>query len=134
VITADANQPAHSGTRKAWLGGHGTRHTDRLSQQVTLPGSATAISLTFFLHIDTEEENQQAFDKLRVRMRDANGQLLQTLKTFSNQNAISGFALQSLDITAFRGRTVRIELEAREDEGSTTSFVVDDFAIIVERP
>jgi hypothetical protein len=134
VITTNPNQPAHSGQGKAWLGGFGTAHTDRLWQRVALPDSAHAISLTFFLHVDSEEGNQQAFDKLRVRIRDANGQLLQTLKTFSNLQAAPGYTLQSLDLTAFKGRTIRIELEASEDNGSITSFVVDDFAVVLEMP
>ena len=132
VITTNADEPAHSGAGKAWLGGYGTAHTDRLSQQVTLPASATAISLTFYLHIDSEEESQQAFDKLRVRVRSANGQLLQTLTTFSNQQAAPGFTLRGFDLTDFRGRTIRIAFEAQEDNGSTTSFVLDDVALIVE--
>lgn len=134
VITSSRNQPAHSGASKAWLGGYGTAHADKLSQTVSLPANATAISLTFYLHIDSEEERPQAFDKLRVRVRDADGRLLQTLATFSNLQAAAGFTLQSLNLTAFRGRTVRIELEAKEDNGSRTSFVVDDFALNLEGP
>jgi hypothetical protein len=134
VITTSPNQPAHSGSAKAWLGGYGATHSDRLSQQVTLPAAAHAISFSFFLHIDTEEDNQQAFDKLTIRVRDANGQLLKTLRTFSNQNAAPGYSLQTFDLTAFKGKTVRIELEAREDNGTETSFVVDDFSIVVENP
>lgn len=88
----------------AWLGGYGTTLTDRLSQQVALPASANAISLTFFMHIDTEEQSATAFDKLRVRVRNANGQLLETLKTVSNLNAAPGYILHSLDLTQFKER------------------------------
>ena len=87
MITTKSDQPAHSGTGKAWLGGYGEAHTDKLWQQVDLPSTAHAISLSFFLHIDTEEEEPGAWDKLTVRIRDSNGTLLQTLKTFSNQEA-----------------------------------------------
>jgi hypothetical protein len=134
VITNNANEPARSGQWKAWLGGYGTAHTDKLSQQVTLPAAADAISLTFYLHIDTEEESQQVYDRLRVRVRKTNGDLLSTLKTYSNLNAATGYELQSLDLTPFMGRTIRISLEATEDSGSITSFVADDFAIRVEGP
>jgi hypothetical protein len=132
VITTSPDQNAHQGQGKAWLGGIGEPHTDRLSQQVTLPATAHAISLAFFLHIDTEEDNQAAFDKLVVRIRGANGQFLKQLGVFTNLQAGPGFALRSFDLTQFKGRTIRIELEAKEDDGSTTSFVVDDFAIVVE--
>ena len=33
----------------------------------------------------------------------------------------------------FKGQTIRFELESTEDNGSVTSFVVDDFAIVVEQ-
>ncbi len=132
VITTSSNEGAHSGSVKAWLGGYGEPHTDRLWQQVTIPNAGNTISLTFFLHIDTEESNHQAYDKLWLRIRGTNGQILQTLKIFSNQQAAPGFVLQSFNLTAYKGRTIRIDLEAVEDNGSVTSFVVDDFAIVVE--
>jgi hypothetical protein len=134
VITSSNNQAAHGGQWKAWLGGYGETHTDKVSQDVTLPASATAISLTFFLHVDTEESENVAYDKLRVRVRRTNGTLLATLKTFSNLDKSSGFTLRSVDLSAYRGQTVRIALESQEDSALQTSFVVDDFGIVVEGP
>lgn len=131
VITSNNQRPAHSGSWKAWLGGYGEVHTDKLLQEITLPASTGAISLTFFLNIDTEETNQQAYDKLYVRVRAANGQVLKILRTFSNQQVSQGFTLQSFDLTAWKGTTVKIEFEGKEDNGSSTSFVVDDVAITV---
>jgi hypothetical protein len=132
VITTSNQQPAHTGTGKAWLGGYGQRHSDRLSQQVTLPAAANVISLSFFLHIDTEEGGQQPFDKMRVLVRNTSGQILQTLTTYSNVQAAPGFITRSLSLTAFKGRTIRIEWEAVEDGAAMTSFVIDDVAIVVE--
>ena len=131
VISTDASEPAHSGSGKAWLGGFGTAHTDRLSQDVTLPASANAVSLSFFLHIDTEENNTQSLDKLRIRVRDASGHL-KTLATYSNQNAAPGYVLRSFDLTAYKGQAIRLEFEAKEDDGSVTSFVIDDVVIRIE--
>jgi len=133
VITANAVEPAHSGSAVAWLGGTGASHTDRLSQDVTLPASANAISLTFFMHIDTEEQGSTAFDKLRVRVRSGNG-AFKTLKTVSNLSAASGYILHAVDLTEFKGKNIRIQLEATEDNGSVTSFLVDDFTVVVEVP
>ena len=132
VISSSPNQPAHSGTFKAWLGGYGTMHTDRLSQTVTLPATTTGVTLTFFLHVATEEQTAtQAFDKLRVQVRDAAGHVT-TLQTFSNLQAAAGFSLKTFNLTPFKGQTIRIQLEAVEDNASATSFVVDDFSIVVE--
>jgi hypothetical protein len=134
VITTNAVEPAHSGNGVAWLGGYGTAHTDRLSQEVVLPASANGISLTFFMHIDTEEPSTNPNDKLRIRVRAPNGQFLGALKTFSNLNAAPGYILHSLDLTQFKGRTVRLEFEVQEDNGSITSFVLDDLALVVGVP
>jgi len=132
VITTDSNEPARTGQGKAWLGGYGVPHTDTLSQSVALPGNVTAGTLEFYLHISTEEIANETFDRLRVRVRAANGQFLATLRTYTNQQAAPGFALQTFNLNAYRGRTIRIELSAQEDNGKMTSFVVDDFRIVVE--
>jgi hypothetical protein len=135
VITSSSNRPAHSGQWKAWLGGYGEGHIDKLSQDVTLPASAHTVSLTFYLHIDTKESaGAAAYDKMRVRVRRTDGTFIATLQTYSNQDAAAGFTLRSIDLSAYKGQTIRISLEAQEDSGSATSFVVDDFAIVVEGP
>ena len=135
VITTSAVEPARTGSGVAWLGGTGASHTDRISQDVALPAAATAISLTFFMHVDSEEQGNTALDKFRVRVRVGNG-AFKTLKTVSNLNAdpAAGYILHAVDLTEFKGKTVRIQLEATEDNGSITSFVVDDVVIVVELP
>jgi len=133
VISNDQNQPARTGTSKAWLGGYGETHTDRLSQSVTIPSSATAASLVFFLHITTEEQTtSQQFDKLTVQVKRSNGSIT-TLGTFSNLQKDSGYGLKSFNLTPFRGQTVQAQLVAVEDNGSMTSFLVDDVTILVEQ-
>jgi hypothetical protein len=132
VITSSTKEPARSGKFKAWLGGHGEAIPDSLRQQVTLPAKAQAITLEYHIHISTEEEQLQAFDFLRVRLRAPNGQILTTLRTYSDLQASSGYMLQTFNLTPFAGHTVRIELVSQEDGAKYTSFVVDDFRIIGE--
>jgi hypothetical protein len=54
---------------------------------------------------------------------------MRTLKTFSNLQANEGYQLQTLDLSEFKNRTVRIQFVAREDQGSYTSFVLDDIVV-----
>jgi hypothetical protein len=68
----------------------GEPHPDTLWQQVTIPANETAATLEFYLHISTEEQANQVFDRLRVRARDANGQFIATLRTYTNQQAAPG--------------------------------------------
>ena len=133
VITDDPREPARSGTFKAWLGGYGEPRRDSLCRQFTIPASATRASISFFLHISTEEPTTtDALDTLKVQVRKPSNAVLRTLATFSNLQAIPGFQLRTYDITAFKGQTVKICLSSKEDEGSVTSFVADDFSFVTE--
>jgi hypothetical protein len=64
-------------------------------------------------------------------VRDGDGNLLGTLATYSNLDASSGWTQQRFDVSAYRGRTVRLHLHAAEDPSLQTSFLVDDAAITV---
>lgn len=133
VITDDPREPGRNGAFKAWLGGYGEPHTDNLCRQVTIPASATAASMSFFMHISTEEQTTTgALDTLRVEVRKPSNAVLQTLATLSNLQARPGFWLHTYDLTAFKGQTVKFCLRAREDAGSVTSFVTDDFGFVVK--
>jgi len=133
IGTATAGEPAHTGNWRAWLDGYGTTHTDTLYQQVLIPSSFATATLTFWLHIDTAETTTTvAYDTLKVQIRNPSGTVLATLATLSNLDAAPGYQQRSFDVSAYRGQTVRIYLLGVEDYTRQTSFVVDDFALIVQ--
>ena len=133
VVTDDPREPARTGTFKAWLGGYGELHTDNLCRQITIPASATTASISFFLHVSTEERTTASvLDTLRVEIRKPSNAVLKTLATFSNLQAKPGFRLHTYNLTAFKGQTVKFCLSSKEDEGSVTSFVADDFSFVSE--
>lgn len=133
VIDNSTQEPAHTGSWKAWLDGYGTTHTDTLSQQVAIPSSITTATLTFWLHIDTAETTTTtAYDTLTVQIQNTSGTVLATLATYSNLNANTGYAQKSFDLSAYKGQTVKIVLTGVEDSTKQTSFVVDDFALNVQ--
>jgi hypothetical protein len=133
VINTSTSEAAHGGTWKAWLDGYGTTHTDTLYQQVAIFSSHTSATLTFWLHVDTAETSTTtAFDTMAVQIRNSSGTLLQTLATYSNLNANTGYALKSFDLSAYIGQTIRVYLTGTEDSTLQTSFVVDDFALNVQ--
>jgi kumamolisin len=131
VISNSPSEP-HSGNWYAWLDGYGTAHTDSLYQQVTIPAFATSATLSFWIHIDTAETSTTTpFDTLQVQIRNSSNAVLKTLATYSNLNKSTGLIQKSFDLTAFKGQTIRIYLLGTEDSSRQTSFVVDDFALIV---
>src|SRR6185369_5816412 len=88
-----SGEPTHAGTWDAWMDGYGTTHTDSITQSVTIPTGCTA-SLSFYLHIDTAETTTTTqYDKLTVTVNGT------TVKTFSNLNHNTGYALQTVPLT-----------------------------------
>ena len=135
IINNTSTEPPHSGTWDAWLDGHGNTTTDTLMQQVSIAANATAATLTFWLHIDTAETSTStAFDTLTVQVHNTSGAVLSTLATFSNLNHAAGYQQKSFDLTSFKGQTIQIFLQGKEDFELQTSFVVDDFALNVTTP
>ncbi|GIG55984.1 hypothetical protein Lfu02_03560 [Longispora fulva] len=125
VLDNGTTQPAHSGSWKAWLDGYGSAHTDTLSQSVTLPAGCASYTLSFWLHIDTDETESVAYDTLTVMAGTT------TLATYSNTNAATGYTQRTFDLKAFAGQTVTLKLTGVEDSTLKTSFVVDDAALTV---
>jgi hypothetical protein len=127
VINNSTSEPPHAGSWDAWLDGYGTTHTDTALQQVAISSTATAATLTFFLHIDTAETTTStAFDTLSVQVRNSSGTVLSTLATFSNLNHNTGYAQKSFNLLSFKGQTIQIFFKGVEDSTLQTSFVLDD--------
>ncbi|MDP2875274.1 MAG: Ig-like domain-containing protein, partial [Holophaga sp.] len=126
-------QPAFEGTRNAWLGGDGKTRTEALYQSVTIPSTATSATLSFYLHIDTAETTAStAYDKLAVQILSTTGKVLQTLATYSNLNKATGYALRTFDVSAHKGKTVRVNFKSTEDSTLQTSFAIDKVSLITK--
>ncbi len=101
-------------------------------QQVTIPSSSTSATLSFWLHINTAETSKTSkFDTLTVQVRDSTGAVLQTLDTFSNLNAETGYQQHSYNLSGFIGKTVQIFFKGVEDFELQTSIVIDDASLQV---
>jgi Zn-dependent metalloprotease len=122
VIDSSTGEPARTGSWKAWLDGYGTTHTDTLSQSVAIPAGCHA-TLTFYLHIDTNESGSTPYDKLTLT---TNGT---SKATYSNANAASGFSAKTFDLSSYAGTTVAIKWTGTEDVSLATNFVIDDTSL-----
>ncbi len=121
-----ATEPARTGTWDAWMDGYGTTHTDTLSQTVTIPTGCSTSTLSFWLHIDTQETTATAQnDKLTVSLGSS------TLATYSNLNKANGYVQKTFNVAAFAGQTVTLKFSGTENSSRRTSFVVDDAALTV---
>ncbi len=83
VINNDSAEAARTGSYKAWLDGYGTATTDTVSQSVTIPAGCSA-TLSYYLHIDTDETSTTAYDTLKAEVVSSSGSVLSSLATYSN--------------------------------------------------
>lgn len=131
-IVDTAVRPARGGTWWAYLGGNGRAAAEGLHQQVTIPATAHRATASYWVRVDTAERTTtRQYDTLRLRVLDANGAVLATLGTVSNLDAGPAYVQKTHDLTAYKGRTIRLSWEATEDSSRQTTFAVDDTALTV---
>ena len=130
VITNASGESAHAGSYFAWLDGYGSATTDTVAQTVTIPSGTTTATLSFWLHIDTDETTTTTvYDTLTVQLQNSSGGVLTTLATYSNLNKNTGYAQKTFDVSAYKGQTVKIYFKGVEDASYQTSFVLDDVSL-----
>ena len=74
----------------------------------------------------------RAYDTLAVQVLNTSGTVLGTLATYSNVNAATGYALKSLSMNAYIGKTVKLRFKGSEDGSLATSFIIDDVSMVVQ--
>jgi hypothetical protein len=113
-----------------WLGGNGSTSTENEAQTVTIPATATKATLSFWIRIDTAEgATSTAYDTTKVQI--VNGSTTSTLATYSNANANNTYVQKTLDVTSYKGKTIKVSFLMNEDYSLQTSFVVDDTSLTV---
>ena len=135
VITNSSSFPAYAGSYKAWLNGYGASHTDYVYQtiSISIPSTATSATLSFYLDIATDETTTtQAYDTLKVQVRNGSNSVLSTLATYSNLNAAGGYSQKSFNLLSYKGQTIRVYFLGTEGSQVATSFVVDNVSVITK--
>ncbi|WP_431843176.1 M4 family metallopeptidase [Calidifontibacter indicus] len=128
-ITNNSGQAAHGGTWKMWLGGNGKTTSENESQSVTIPSTSTAATLTYWVHVDSAETTTSSqYDKATVTVTPSGGSA-STVASYSNLNKATGYKQVTVDLTAYKGKTITLKFSATEDSSLQTSFVFDDVSI-----
>ncbi|MFI9115108.1 M4 family metallopeptidase [Streptomyces venezuelae] len=125
IITNSSLQAARDGSWYAWMMGYGADAVESLSQSnVAVPSTGTP-KLTFWLKVSTQESGSAAYDTLKVNVNGT------TLATYSNANANagSGYVQKTVDLSAYKGQTVKLEFAGTEDTYLSTIFLLDQIAI-----
>ena len=130
VIDNGTGQAARTGSWKAWMNGYGSAHTDSMYQQVSIPTSSGAPTLSFWLKVASDETTTTtAYDTLKVQVRSTSGAVMATLATYSNLDKGSSYVQRSFDLSAYKGQTVRVYFEGVEGSTVATSFLIDDVSL-----
>ena len=130
IIGADPGVAARTGVGYAWLAGYNAG-TDTLTQPINIPGNITSAQLSFWYSIRTAETLASAYDTLTVEVVDAvTAQVLVTVARLSNLDKTSAWIKSAdVDVSAFKGRAVRLVFRASMDVSEITSFFVDSVKI-----
>jgi hypothetical protein len=127
--TSNGNYP-QAGTGYVYFGVNNSV-SGQSYQQVTIPSTATG-TLTFWLNVTSSETTTTTqYDRLFVEVRNTSGTLLTTLATYSNLNkgTAGSYTQRTLDVSAYRGQTVRIQFRATTDSSLATTFRVDSASL-----
>ncbi len=105
--------------------------TNRLSQTVAIPAGVTA-AFSFWLKVGTFETSSSVYDTLKASVTDLSGAVQPVSLTYSNLDASSGYSYfkHSLDVSAFAGKTVRIQFDLSADSTGNTIFLLDDVSVL----
>jgi hypothetical protein len=128
-VALGSTQLTERDTVNAWLGGYDNAD-DVLYQTLAIPRQATVVSLSYAWAMTTRE-TEHAYDFLKVTVRDAGGQVLQTLETLDDGRPAGVWNTSRFDLRAYAGRTIRIYFQATTDDSNVTSFYLDDVSLNV---
>lgn len=104
-----------------------------MRQDISLPSTASSITLTFWVSISTLETGSTPYDVLSVSLLNTQGSPLQLIQTFSNVNA-GGYRKTTFDLTPYKGQTVRLSFVGTTDATNGTVFRVDDVSVLATMP
>ena len=127
LYVANGSSP-RTGTGYAYFG-NANSVAGQTYQTVSIPTTATG-TLTFWLNVTSAETTTTTqYDKLNVEVRNTAGTLLATAATYSNLNkaaATTTYSQKSVNLSAYKGQTVRIQFSTTTDSSAITTFRVDD--------
>jgi len=129
----DTSNP-HSGTHSAYLCGYNSC-SDSIYQTVSIPSTATKITLTYWTYISTSESGSTCYDYFYARLRTTSGTTIATPQKQCNANT-HGWTQYSFDVTSslssYKGQSVQVYFLGTTDSSLVTNFYVDDVALNVQ--
>jgi Zn-dependent metalloprotease len=123
-------QPPYAGRVNALFMGLGIPLAMNLHQDVAIPPARSA-TLTFRLHVTTNQPLPAPTDLFRVQVLDRKGTLIKEVAAYSNQDANAGYALETVDLSSFTAQAIRLNFQAAGGWLFKTSFALDEVSLVV---
>ena len=125
-----------SGNYLAWLGGQDST-TTVLNQDFTVPAGITGGILRYWILIQSSESGPAA-DYFYVRLRKLDGTVLQDVErldnTFPYRDVWILREVPLINLTPYRGQTIRLNTKAVTNAANPSSFFIDDVALFGTAP
>ncbi len=127
-----------SAPNKAWLGGAAggdvtptvASLTDMLYQDVTVPASATTVTVSGYYLVGTNETGSTVYDTFSLDIIQTNGTVIENVITLSNATNASTFTPFSKTLTTnIAGQTVRLRATSTNDDIFNTNFFLDSLSL-----
>ena len=128
IVDSSASSVHHSGSASAWLCGY-NNCTDTIYQTVTIPASATSVTLTFYVYITTQETSH-SYDYFTAQIRNSSGTALATVAQFSDGSTTGSWQTVTYNLTSYKGQTVQIYFKGTNDSSNPSNFFLDDVGVV----
>ncbi|MFY0567711.1 M4 family metallopeptidase [Archangium lansingense] len=126
---------AFLGQRYGRLGGKGIQQEGFISQIVGLPAGLLSAQWSYRVQIDTDEDNVGGTDKLQMEAQvlpDGEWQVLEVIDAnddISTGDTFYGYQKRTVNLTAFKGKTVRLRFRVRENAALATTYRIDNVSV-----
>ena len=131
-LISDASSLVQSAPNTAWLAGMAQANADDdMYQEVTVPATATALRLTGFYEVRTQELLPIPFDLADITLENSSGTVLESVLSLDNAAATTAWtAIDFAFPTVHAGQTVRLRLASSSDTSGVTNFFFDSLDLV----
>jgi subtilase family serine protease len=120
---SDGEPPISGSNYDAWLDGYDSKHTDTLSQSVTVPSGCSS-TLEVWLHIDSDDTSSTN-GSFTIQVAGT------TIATFTNLNAATGYTEHSYTIpSSDSGSAIKLLFTGVQTNDEETSYVVGQVELL----